>query len=348
MKRLAIACKNLNYKIIMNRIALVVCLCKLLISTAGFAQGSVGYPGSIEFISDELSGVLNKDAKIEILARDCQFTEGPLWVATENMLLFSDVPDNTIYKWTEAGGKEVYLMPAGYTGSASRGGFMGSNGLLITEDGQLWICQHGDGRIAAMDAPLNAPEPKFTTVASDYDGKRLNSPNDFFMTAQGDLYFTDPPYGFEGGFQDPKRELPFSGVYRMEESGKLTLLIDSLETPNGIAIFPDGKTLIVANTQGPKRGWYAYDVKKDGTLENGRVFYLPASNEAGGCDGLKIDKSGNVFATGPGGVYIFTKSGKLIGKIKVDNLVAANCALSPDEKTLYITATQYVLRVKMR
>ena len=339
--------KTLTTKI-MNRVAIVVCLCIFLNSTVGFGQATAEDIGSIDFISEELSGILNKDAKIEILARDCQFTEGPLWVARENMLLFSDVPANIIYKWTEAGGKEVFLKPAGYTGGASRGGFMGPNGLLLTEEGKLWICQHGDARIASMDAPVNAPKPKYSTVVAAYNGKRLNSPNDLFMTAKGDLYFTDPPYGFEGGFQDPKRELPFSGVYKMEESGKLTLLIDSLETPNGISIFPDGKTLIVANTQGSKRGWYVYDMKKDGTLENGRVFYRPASDEMGGCDGLRIDQSGNVFATGPGGVYIFTKSGKLIGKIKVNNVVAANCALSPDEKTLYITATQYVLRVKMR
>lgn len=267
----------------------------------------------------------------------------------KQMLLFSDVPANTIYKWTEAGGKEVYLKPAGYTGSEPRGGFMGPNGLLMTKNGQLWICQHGDRRIASVDASHDVPKPNFETVAGMYNGKKLNSPNDFFMTANGELYFTDPGYGFEGGLSDPKKELPFQGVYKMNNTGKITLLIDSLQYPNGIGVFPDGKTLLVANTAGEKRGWYAYDIASDGTLKNGRMFYDPgATKEKGGCDGLKIDQHGNVFAAGPGGIWIFTKKGKLIGKIKVNNLNAANCALTSDGKTLYITATQYVLRVKMR
>lgn len=348
----------------MNKISMLVCMFTLSIflqncgqekkeasaeiTEEEMADEPTGTLASVEVKAEELSEIVSKEATIDTLAKDCIFTEGPLWVESENMLLFSDVPGNTIYKWTEENGKEVYLKPAGYTGETERGGFMGPNGLYLTDDNKLWICQHGDSRIAEMDAPINAPEPKFTTVVDSYNGKKLNSPNDLYMTDGGDLYFTDPPYGFEGGPNDPKRQLSFSGVYKMDEKRNLTLLIDSLNTPNGIAIFPDGKTLIVAETQGPKRGWYTYDVKEDGTLENGRVFFKPEQGQNGGCDGLRIDSNGNVFATGPGGVYIFDKSGKELGKIKVDGLTSANCALSPDEKSLYITATQYVLRVNMR
>ncbi len=333
----------------MNKITVLIGLCCLSLSISGLTQEANQEIGSIEFISKKLSKIIKKEAQIEVIAEGCQFTEGPLWLEEEQMLLFSDVPANTIYQWTEAKGKEIYLKPGGYTGSESRGGFMGPNGLYLAEDGKLWICQHGDRRIASMNAPLDAPKSDFVTIADEYDGKKLNSPNDLFMSSTGDLYFTDPAYGFEGGLRDPKKELPFQGVYKMDKAGKVTLLEDSLMFPNGIGILPNGKTLLVAETQGKKKGWYAYDITKNGSLKNGRVFY-DASNEKGmgGCDGLKIDKKGNIFATGPGGVWIFTKKGKLIGKINVNKLTAANVALSPDDKTLYITATQYVLRVKMR
>ncbi|MBU3822760.1 SMP-30/gluconolactonase/LRE family protein [Flavobacteriaceae bacterium XHP0103] len=305
--------------------------------------------GTIEFVSEELNGIFAKDAKVEKIVEGCQFTEGPLWIEKEQMLLFSDVPANTIYKWTGAGGKEEYLKPSGYTDSASRGGFMGSNGLYLTKDGELLICQHGDGRVAKMDAPITAPEENYVTVAGEYDGKRLNSPNDLVMSSKGDLYFTDPAYGFEGGLTDPKKELSFQGVYRMDKSGNVILQDDAIPQPNGLAIFPDKKTMIVASTDGPDKGWFLYDIDKNGDLKNKRVFYNVASERGmGGCDGLKIDKSGNVFATGPDGVWIFTKKGKLIGRIKFNRLSVANLAFTPDEKTMYITATNYVFRVNLK
>ena len=315
----------------------------------GYAQENKPVTGTIEFVSKKLSKLVKKDAKVEIIAEGFQFTEGPLWVEREQMLLLSDVPANTIYKWSEANGKEVYVKPGGYTDTAERGGFMGPNGLTLSKDGKLMVCQHGDRRIAIMDAPLNAPQPKFITVADAYNGKRLNSPNDLFLTAGGDLYFTDPSYGLERGARDPKKEIPYEGVYKMDNAGTVTLLVDSIEAPNGIAVFPGGNTLLVANSDSRKKRWYAYDIASTGLLSNGRVFY-DVSNEkgAGGCDGLKIDKKGNVFATGPGGIWIFTKAGKLIGKIKINGTSVANCALSPDGKTIYLTATKYLLRVKMR
>lgn len=149
--------------------------------------------------------------------------------------------------------------------------------------------------------------------------------------------------------KDPKKETPYQGVYKLDKSGRITLLVDSIEQPNGIGILPDGKTLVVSNSDNRKKRWYAYDIAPNGSLANAKLFYDVSNEEGmGGCDGFKIDKAGNVFATGPGGIWIFTKTGKLIGKIRIDGITAANCALTPDGKTLFITATNYLLRVKMR
>ena len=316
---------------------------------SAFSQETKPAIATIEFLSDELSRIIKKDAKVETVAEGFQFTEGPLWVEKEKMLLFSDVPANTIYKWTEKKGKEIYLKPSGYTGSESRGGFLGSNGLMLSKDKKLLICQHGDRRIAIMDAPLNAPKSSFISLAAEYNGKKINSPNDLLVMPNGDVYFTDPAYGFERGPNDPKKETPYQGVYKIDKAGKVSLLIDSIEAPNGIALMPDKKTMIISNSDGRKKRWYAYDLAANGSLSNGRVFYDVSSERGnGGCDGLKIDKAGNVFATGPGGIWIINKSGKLIGRIKVNGVPAANCAFTPDEKTLFITAEKYLLRVKLR
>jgi gluconolactonase len=330
----------------MKKITISGFLLSLFITIYG--QEQKAGTGTIEFIGDELSQLISKDAKLEIIAEGFQFTEGPLWFEKEKMLLFSDVPANTIYKWTEKNGKAVYLKPAGYTDSVKRGGFVGSNGLSLSRDGKLLICQHGDRRIAKMDASLDSPRSSFVTIAGKYDGKKLNSPNDLFLAANDDLYFTDPSYGFEMP-NDEKKELPFQGVYKMNRDGNVSLLIDSIGQPNGIGIFPDGKTLLVSNSAPGNQKWYTYDLGSDGSLTNARVFYDVSNEQAmGGCDGFKMDKEGNVFASGPGGIWIFTKAAKLIGKIKVNGVVAANCALTPNGRTLFITASNYLLRVKMR
>jgi gluconolactonase len=331
----------------MKKVTLLIFLFSCFYS--GYTQENKPGTGTIEFVSKKLSKIIKKDAKIEIVAEGFQFTEGPLWLEKEQMLLLSDVPGNTIYKWTEANGKEVYVKPGGYTDTAKRGGFMGPDGLILSNDGKLLVCQHGDRRIAIMDAPLNAPQSKFITAAGQYNGKRLNSPNDLFLTASGDLYFTDPSYGLERGARDPKKEIAYQGVYKMGKNGQITLLIDSIAQPNGISVFPGGKKLIVSNSDNRKKMWYTYDIIPDGSLTNAKLFYDASDEKAPGlCDGLKIDKKGNVFAAGPGGIWIFTKAGKLIGKIKINGVSASNCALTEDGKTIYITANQYLLRVKMR
>jgi gluconolactonase len=306
--------------------------------------------GSIERHDVVLDKILSPNARAEIIAEGFDWSEGPLWVEKYNMLLFSDIPPNTIYKWTEENGKEVYLTPSGYTDTAKRAGEVGSNGLILDKDGNLVMCQHGDRRMAKMDAPLNAPQPKFITLAGNYKGKRFSSPNDAVYNSAGELFFTDPPYGLETqDDKDPKKEIPFNGVYKVKKDGTVILLIDSITRPNGIAFFPGEQKLLVACSDPDKPNWYVWDINGD-SLSNGKIFYSAAGYDKswrGLPDGFKIDKNGNVFATGPGGVYIFNSEGKKLGMIHLDE-ATSNCALSPDEKILYVTNDMYVLRVKLR
>jgi gluconolactonase len=305
--------------------------------------------GTIERIDPSLDSIINPAAKVEIIAEGFEWSEGPLWVSSQQMLLFSDVPKNTIYKWTEDIGAEIYLEPSGYTDTIQRGGETGSNGLVMDRDGRLVLCQHGDRRMARMDAPLDAPKPAFTTLADNFQGKKFNSPNDAVYRSNGDLFFTDPPYGLEKNIDDPLKEIPFQGVYLVKSTGDVLLISDSISRPNGIGLTPDEKTLIVANSDGDNPVWYAFELSGDSVVSK-RIFHDASEapiQEKGGPDGFKIDKKGNMFATGPGGVWIFNSRGKLAGKIKFPE-ACSNTALSGDEKTLFITADMYVLRVKMK
>jgi len=303
--------------------------------------------GSIERMDASLDAVINSDVSIEIIAEGHDWTEGPLWVESEKMLLYSDIPPNKIFKWTEAKGSELYLTPSGYTGTTPRGGEPGSNGLILNREGKLVLCQHGDRRMALMDADLQTPLPNFISLADNYQGKKLNSPNDAVFRSNGDLFFTDPPYGLAN---DSVKEIPFQGVYKVS-NGQVVLLTDSITRPNGIAFANGEKTLIVANSDPEKAYWYLFDIAANDSLVNGRLLHdatpLSKSGEKGLPDGLKVDKQGNVFATGPGGVYIFNAEGKQIGKIKVPE-ACSNVALADDDKIIFITADMYVLRVKMR
>lgn len=303
--------------------------------------------GTIERTDPSLDQLIESSARTEILSDGYDWSEGPVWVESEKMLLFSDVPRNTVYKWTEADSITVFLKPSGYTGdTASNSGEEGSNGLALNGEGKLVLCQHGDRRLALMNAPISAPQPGFTTLAASYEGKRFNSPNDVAVRKNGDYFFTDPPYGMP---ENVAQEIPFQGVYKLS-SGTVTLLADSLTRPNGIAFMPGQKTLVIANSDKNKAMWYAYDLGENDALINGRIFYDAtgeAASEQGLPDGLKIDKDGNVFATGPGGVWIFNKDARLLGKIKLPT-ATANCAFSDDEKTLFITSDNYLLRLKMR
>ena len=314
--------------------------------------------GSLEKLNEELHKIIDDNATAEIIAEGFEWSEGPLWIEKHRMLLFSDVPKNIVYKWTEEKGKEIYLKASGYTdyfdGSvigSPRGGEMGSNGLLLDKDDSLVLCQHGNRQMAKMNAPLDNPKDEFIILASKYNGKRFSSPNDAVYNSNGELFFTDPPYGLESqSDEDPKKEIAFNGVYKVKKDGTVILLTDTLTRPNGLAFFPGEKKLLVANSDPAKPYWYIFDVTGD-SLKNGKIFYDAALAMGKGVkglpDGLKIDKNGNVFATGPGGVWIFNSEGKVLGKIKFPESTS-NIAFSPDEKTIYITNDMYVLRFIMR
>ncbi len=323
----------------------------LLVACVSACQTKKPYPtiGEIERLDTSLDSIISPNAKVEIIADGLDWSEGPLWLEKEKMLLFSDVPRDTIFKWTEEKGKEVYLTPSGYTDTVKRGGEIGSNGLTLDNEDNLILCQCGNRQVAKMDAPLTNPSPKYTSITNTYLGKKFNSPNDVIVNSKGEVFFTDPPYGLEKKMDDPKKEIPFQGVYKVKKNGEVILLTDTLTRPNGIVLMPGEKTLLVANSDPAKPNWYAFDINND-SLSNGRIFYSCAGydkNLKGLPDGMKADKAGNLFATGPGGVWIFNKNGKLAGKIKVPE-ATSNCAFSADEKTLYITNDMNVLRVKLR
>lgn len=305
--------------------------------------------GSIERLDPALDALVDADASIEIVGEGYEWSEGPVWIEKENMLLFSDVPKNTVYKWTESKGAEVYLTPSGFTGTTTTSNEPGSNGLIYYND-SLILCQHGDRRVARMNAALSNPKPEFISIAATHNEKRFSSPNDAVYNNRGELFFTDPSYGLAKHDADPEKEQPHNGVYKVSTSGLVSLLVDSLTKPNGIIVMPDQKKIIVANSDPNKATWYEFELTDTDSVTNARIFYDATSNLAtdrGLPDGLKVDSNGNIYATGPGGVWIFDSTGKVLGKIRLTEL-AANCALSPDEKTLYITADMYLVRVKLR
>jgi gluconolactonase len=306
--------------------------------------------GSIEKMDPAFDAIVNPDASIEIIGEGYRWSEGPVWVASENMLLFSDVPHNVIHKWTEQGGVEVYLTPSGYTGTGQYSNEPGSNGLALSPDGKLVLCQHGDRRVAMMDAPLSDPQPNYITLADNYNGQKLSSPNDVTFRSNGDIFFTDPPYGLPKQADDPTKETLHNGVYKVS-NGETTLIVDSLTRPNGIAFLKGERTLIVANSDPGKAMWYAFDLDENDGVSSARIFFDATPNskagEKGLPDGFKVDKQGNVFATGPGGIWVFNADGKSLGRIRISE-PTANCALSEDEKTLFITANMYLVRVKLR
>jgi len=305
--------------------------------------------GTIEKYDPALDEIISPNAAIEVIADSLHWSEGPLWLEQQQTLLFSDVPENKIYQWTEAAGKKLYLSPSGFLGSdASAFREPGSNGLILDHEGRLILCQHGERRIARMDAPLDSPSAKFTSLADRYNGKRFTSPNDCVMSSAGEIYFTDPPYGLQQMDDDPLKETPWNGVYKVKKDGKVILLTDSISKPNGIGLFPGEKRLLVASSDGEKPNWYVWDIDGD-TLKNEKIFYSAAGHDPswkGSPDGFKIDSKGNVIASGPGGVYFFNSEGKKLGMIRLDH-PASNIALTADNRTMFVTNNMYVLRVKM-
>lgn len=304
--------------------------------------------GSIEKLDPAFDKLLPADAKIEVLASGFDWSEGVCWVKDGGFIVLSDIPPNKIMKWDpKSGTLSVFMERVGYTGKepfVSETPEPGTNGLMLDPQGRIIACCHGDRVIKRIEK-----DGKLTVIADKYDGKRFNSPNDCVYKSNGDLYFTDPPYGLPKREKDPTRELDWFGVYRLGKDGKVTLLTKEMTRPNGIGFSPDEKTLYVAQSDPAAAIWKAFPVRDDGTLGESKLLAdateAVKKKEPGLPDGMAIDKDGHIWATGPGGVYCFAPSGKLLGRLLTGQRTA-NCKFGDDGKTLFICADSFLCRVK--
>ncbi len=322
------------------------------------AESGVDTAGSIERLDPGLDAIVPAGAKLEKLGTCCKWTEGPVWIHA-GYLLFADIPGNRIMKWTPAGGISVFMHPTGFLGQEAYGGpESGSNGMTLDRRGRLTIAGHAQRDVYRLESL--AKGAKITLLAEKYQGKRLSSPNDLVYRSDGSLYFTDPPYGLPTqGDKDPLKELPFNGVYRIPkvlthppgtppDDARLELLIKDLTRPNGIAFSPDERYLYIAVSDPDHKVWMRYDVQKDGSVTNGKVFYDATSDKADGLpDGMKLDQKGNIYSAAPGGVYIISPEGKHLGTIKMPEKTANLNWGGPDARTLYITASTSLYRIRL-
>jgi len=308
--------------------------------------------GSIRRLSPALDAVAAPDAKIEQLADGFVWSEGPVWVKDGGYLVFSDVPANTMYRWSEADGASVFLKPSGYDGPPTTV-FRepGSNGLALDAAGDLLVCDHGNRSLSKVDLKTR----KKTILLDRYQGKRFNSPNDLVVAWKGALagaiYFTDPPYGLEGMNASPIKEMAFNGVYLRRPDGSVAVVDDKLTFPNGLALTPDEKRLYISVSDPDGPVIMAYDLGPDGLPLKSKVFFdAMALHKAGGPglpDGMCLDTEGRLYATGPGGVLVITPAGELIGIIETGQAVA-NCAFGEDGSTLFLTSNHTLARVRLK
>jgi gluconolactonase len=334
-------------------------ICCLLLWTAcntpgGSSAGdAANLAAKVELYDPAAAGVIDSNAVVEVIGRHYKWSEGPVWVPAKQMLLFSAVRENTIYRWDGKDTPVAYLTPSGYTDTAFRDGENGSNGLTLDKEGRLLLCQSGNRQVVRLNAPIDSPKPAFTVLAANYQRKKFNSPNDLIVDSKDNIYFTDPIYGLPKHEDDPTRELTFEGVYKIGADGKLSLLIDSISRPNGIALSLDEKTLYVGSSDDQHTGWYAYRLDSSGAIVGGGRLLdgAPLKERATvkqGADGFKLDRYGNLFAAGPDGVSIINPAGKLIGLIRVFGRPASNCAFNEAKDVLFITASDEVLRVRIK
>lgn len=314
-------------------------------------RDSISSKFEIEILDDAALEIIDPTSTIEILASGFEWTEGPLWVEDGNYLLFSDIPNNKVYKLNAQNDTITYLHPSGLSEGDFTGAEPGSNGLLLNQKGELVLMQHGNRQVAKMNAPLSDPASAFITLADTYESKKFNSPNDGCFDKDGNLYFTDPPYGLPKQMEDPKKELEYQGVYCLLKSDEVKL-VDTLSRPNGIGLSPDGTSLYIAVSDPEHAVWYKYDIQEPGIVSRKQLFadvthLIGMAGEQGLPDGLKVNRNGILFATGPGGVWIFDQEGKTLARIRTGQKTA-NCAFGKNEKRLFMTADDYVLAVNLR
>lgn len=323
-----------------------------------FASAGSLFPQNLEKLDPAIDQIVPANLVVEKVASGFnKWTEGPVWTRS-NMLLFAEIPGNSIIQWAPGQSAKIFIHPSGYTGSEPfKGGEPGSNGMTLDARGRLTVAGHARRNVWRLESL--SPDAPVTVLADTFEGKALNSPNDLAYRKDGSLYFTDPPYGLPTqSDQDPGKRLQVNGVYRVlgardqkpgaaPDHTKIQLLIKDLPRPNGIAFSPDEKILYVANS-GPKRFWMRYDLKPDGTPTNGTVLYDASSEKANGApDGLKVDQKGNMYSSGPGGVWIFSPAGKHIGTIRTPERAGNVAWGDADGKTLYVTASTSIYKIRL-
>ena len=333
------------FKVKMRKIVLII----MLISFNSFCQENSNK--DITIFDSSILSIVDKNAKIEILGNNFEVAEGPLWDENNDRLIFTDVRQNKIFSWDKNNGINEYIVPSGSTGYApsfQKGG-IGANGIAFDKNGDLILCQHGDRRVAKISNEKNM-DPEFITIIDNYKGKRFNSPNDLSISKNGDIYFTDPPYGFwynRKNFDDKYREIDFNGVYKLSNGGEVELISKEMTLPNGITLSLDEKYIYVNNSDrenDPKI--MRFDTK---TFE-GILFFDGkelVEKYNGGFDGLKIHSSGNIFTSGPNGILIISPEGKLMAMINY-NKALTNCNFDKEEKYLYVTGFSDISRIKLK
>lgn len=295
-----------------------------------------------------LDALIAPDAGIEQLAEGFTWSEGPVWIAEGSYLLFSDVPENRMHRWSEGDGISIFLEPSGYDGAEpSYFREPGTNGLIRGPSNSILVADHGNRGVARLDLSTKAK----TLLATHYLGKRFNSPNDLVQASGGAIYFTDPPYGLEGLDASPQKELPYNGIYRLDPDGAVTLLEQGMSFPNGIILSPGEDTLYVANSDPARAVVMAFDRGADGGLSGGRIFAdmtsMVSTDFPGLPDGMAVDIEGNLFATGPGGVHVLAPNGTRLGRIDTGTAIA-NCAFGEDGRTLFLASHDRIARLRTR
>jgi gluconolactonase len=310
---------------------------------------SNGSTGPVERHHPRLDALVASDSALEVVV-DMSSYEGPHWLESptwdwrSGSLLFSDVKANAIWRWDPERGLSLFMQPSGYTGEPPFAGQEpGANGLAFDHQGCLILCEHGDRRVCRLEA-----DGRKTVLADRYNGRRLNSPNDIVCRSNGDMYFSDPPFGLPRQFDDPGRELAFSGVYRLSQEGELALLLDTLKAPNGIAFSPDGNTLYLADGDPGRSAVLAYAMGEEGAPGEERVLLdvteLPGF---GGPDGLEVDHLGNLYAAGREAVFVLAADGTHLGTIHI-GAITTNLGWGENGSTLFITTERRLLRLRVR
>lgn len=318
-------------------------------SSLAFANPSPIPANPVQQLKPELNQLIAADAQLELLAEGFRWAEGPVAEPKTGDILFSDVPDNKIWRWNAKNGLTLYLSPSGHTAFVDEPSIKeGSNGLIFNQKNQLVLAQHGDRRLAVLKS-VSDKGPEYQSLVTHYQGKLLNSPNDLVQHSNGSYLFTDPPYGLKDADDSKQKQLTFNGVYWLKD-GNARLISDQLTRPNGLALSPDEQWLYVANSDPQAAQWWKYPLSADGSVGEGQLFFDATawvSSKPGLPDGLKVLPSGHLLATGPGGVLLFNAKGEHLGTIQT-GVAAANVALSLNKDYLYITASSYLLRIKLK